>query len=58
VHVRIEGFDGKPTGDFIYGKPLFFYETTIELPRATTTKNFVVPPDAAKNVPAQSGPGP
>jgi hypothetical protein len=58
VHVLIEGFDGKPKGDFIFGKHLFSWETSLELPRASTTKDFEVPLSAAKNVPKRTGQGP
>lgn len=51
VTVRIEGFDGHPVGDFAFGRPLFVYETTLELSKATTEQNFDVPESAGKDMP-------
>jgi len=54
VIVRIEGADGVRTDDdHPNGKPLFpTYETTAELPKEPTTKDFDVPASAAKAKPA------
>ena len=43
--VRIEGMDGKSRGaDLPYGEQLFLpYETTLDLPKGASTKDFEVP---------------
>jgi hypothetical protein len=45
--VVISGFDGKPKpgSEIIAGLPLFpEYRVTVDLPRETTSKDFVIPP--------------
>lgn len=50
VLVQIEGYDGNAAPDQPLGKALFLHEETIDLPPGTATRDFVVPPGAAKNV--------
>lgn len=56
--VRIEGFDGKTNANQPMGQMIFSYQTAIDLPQGTTSKDFQVPDAAAKNVPKNAGPGP
>lgn len=42
--VRIDGADGVPADEMPQGQPLFpEYQTTIDLPKADSTQDFVVP---------------
>jgi hypothetical protein len=49
--VRIEGFDGRSTAQFSFGQPLFnTHQERVELPAATTQKDFHVPASAAQGL--------
>ncbi len=50
--VRIAGFDGVPVGDSSVGTGLFPpYQTNVEFPKESTTKDFDVPVQAGAAVP-------
>lgn len=49
--IRIEGFDGKKIPFYGQGKQIFNpVEDTIDVPDGTSTKDFVIPESAGKNV--------
>lgn len=48
--VRITGHDGNPTPDSPLGKVIFIHEEPLDLQPGSGPRDFVVPPDAAKNV--------
>jgi hypothetical protein len=59
VILMIDGFDGVPSADSPYGKPLFLgFKMSMELPKKATEKNIDVPESAGANVKTVSTPRP
>ncbi len=54
VVVMIQGFDGQVTDQKPMGNAIFKYETKVELPRETATKDFDLKPADVKKI---AGPG-